>query len=84
MQGYNTKALVLEFGQHKINVNAIAPGGIQTPGGQAQSAAILSAANMPSEELTKGFTARIALGRMGSLMILLKRFSSWQVPPQTI
>ena len=65
MQGYNTKALVLEFGQHKINVNAIAPGGIQNPGEQAQSAAILSAANMPSEELTKGFTARIPLGRMG-------------------
>jgi len=60
-----TKSLALEFGPHKINVNAIAPGGIQTPGGQAQSAAILKAINMPSEELTKAFTARIPLGRMG-------------------
>jgi 2-deoxy-D-gluconate 3-dehydrogenase len=60
-----TKSLALEFGPHKINVNAIAPGGIQTPGGQAQSAAILSTVNMPTEELTKAFMARIPLGRMG-------------------
>jgi len=60
-----TKSLALEFGPHKINVNAIAPGGIQTPGGQAQSTAILKATNMPSEELMKAFTARIPLRRMG-------------------
>lgn len=60
-----TKSLAFEFGKHKINVNAIAPGGIQTPGGQAQSADILKASTIPVEELTKAFTARIPLGRMG-------------------
>src|SRR2546425_136246 len=60
-----TKSLAFEFGQHNINVNAIAPGGIQTPGGQAQSTAILKGTNMPSEDFTKAFTARIPLGRMG-------------------
>ncbi len=60
-----TKALALEFGKHNIYVNAIAPGGIQTPGGQAQSAAILKTIGMPSEELAKAFTARIPLGRGG-------------------
>jgi len=60
-----TKSLALEFGPHKINVNAIAPGSIQTPGGQAQSAAILKATSMPSEELMKAFTARIPLRRTG-------------------
>ncbi len=60
-----TKALALELGQHKITVNAIAPGGIQTPGGQAQSAAVMSAVTVPIEEITKAFMARIPLGRMG-------------------
>ena len=60
-----TKSLALEFGPHKINVNAIAPGAIQTPSGQAQSADMLKATNMPFEELTKAFTARIPLGHMG-------------------
>ncbi len=60
-----TKALALDLGPQKINVNAIAPGGIQTPGGEAQSAPILKSTGMSAEELTKVFTARIPLGRMG-------------------
>jgi 2-deoxy-D-gluconate 3-dehydrogenase len=60
-----TKALALEFGPHKINVNAIAPGGIQTPGAQAQTMASLKAGEQPSEDFMKAFMARIPLGRMG-------------------
>ncbi|GCE27381.1 2-deoxy-D-gluconate 3-dehydrogenase [Dictyobacter alpinus] len=51
-----TKSLALEFGPKNILVNAIAPGGIQTPGASSPDT---------SEELLKAFTARIPLRRMG-------------------
>ena len=51
-----TKALALEFGPHNITVNAIAPGGIQTPGAGGSS--------IPDEFL-QAFTAKIPLRRMG-------------------
>ncbi len=60
-----TKALALEFGRLKINVNAIAPGGVQTPGAQSQAATIIKATGMSPEEMSKGFMARIPLARMG-------------------
>ncbi len=60
-----TKSLALEFGRHKINVNAIAPGGIQTPGAQSQAATIIKATGMSPEEMSKGFVSRIPLGHMG-------------------
>lgn len=60
-----TKSLALEFGRHKINVNAIAPGGIQTPGVQSQAAAITKATGMSPEQMSKSFVSRIPLGRMG-------------------
>jgi 2-deoxy-D-gluconate 3-dehydrogenase len=52
-----TKSLALEFGPHNITVNAIAPGGIQTPGGASSPA--------PSDEFMQTFIARIPLRRMG-------------------
>lgn len=56
-----TKSLALEFSQYKIAVNAIAPGGITTPGAAAGTggAAVTS-------EMMQRFMARIPMGRMGA------------------
>src|SRR5579875_4018495 len=51
-----TKSLALEFGPRNITINAIAPGGIQTPGASVPSA---------PDELIEAFAARIPLRRMG-------------------
>ena len=50
-----TKALALEFGPYNIAVNAIAPGGIYTPG----------VGTILSDEMIAAFTARTPLRRMG-------------------
>lgn len=57
-----TKNSALELAEHKIWVNAIAPGGIATPGAAAGSQGA-SAEQMA--ELTKVFLAKIPMHRMG-------------------
>jgi 2-deoxy-D-gluconate 3-dehydrogenase len=63
-----TKSLALEWGKSGISVNAIAPGGILTPGAQQTSAALIKASGSTpeqSETIGKAFTARIPFGRQG-------------------
>ncbi len=55
-----TKNSALELAAHNIWVNAIAPGGITTPG-----VAAMSQGAAPNEEATKAFMAKIPMHRMG-------------------
>lgn len=63
-----TKSLALEWGKYGIHVNAIAPGGIQTPGAAQSATTMMEASGLKPEEfadMSKSFTARIPLGRQG-------------------
>lgn len=57
-----TKNAALELSQHKIWVNAIAPGGITTPGTTPKS----TDPNVNMEEMIKTFMAKIPMHRMGN------------------
>jgi 2-deoxy-D-gluconate 3-dehydrogenase len=55
------KNLALELAPHRIWVNAIAPGGIATPG----TSQMVAAPGIDPEEILASFLARIPMGRMG-------------------
>ncbi len=60
-----TRSQALEFAPLPTRVNAVAPGGINTPGASEATSSLLRAAGLTGEEFAKGFQARIPLGRMG-------------------
>jgi NAD(P)-dependent dehydrogenase (short-subunit alcohol dehydrogenase family) len=57
-----TKALAKEWASKGINVNAIAPGAIQTPGA---ASGFTGLSKEQAEAATKAFVATIPMGRQG-------------------
>lgn len=60
-----TKNIALELAPHKIWVNAIAPGGIMTPGVQKLQAATPEFAGADMQKMLKDFSERIPMKRFG-------------------
>lgn len=60
-----TKNVALELGQHKIWVNAIAPGGISTPGVQKMQSSIPVPNGVDMAKIMEAFMTKIPMHRMG-------------------
>ena len=60
-----TKNIALELAQHKIWVNAIAPGGIMTPGVQKVQRDMPISPDVDMKKLMETFLAKIPMRRMG-------------------
>jgi 2-deoxy-D-gluconate 3-dehydrogenase len=60
-----TKNVALELGQHKIWVNAIAPGGIITPGVQKMQSQAPANPDIDMTKVMEAFLAKIPMHRMG-------------------
>jgi len=60
-----TKNLALELAPHKIWVNAVAPGGIATPGVQKMQSGMKAPAGVDMKAVIETFLAKIPMHRMG-------------------
>jgi 2-deoxy-D-gluconate 3-dehydrogenase len=60
-----TKNSALELAPHKIWVNAIAPGGIQTPGVEAMESRVKMPEGVDPKQLSESFLAKIPMHRRG-------------------
>ncbi|MDE1834960.1 MAG: SDR family oxidoreductase, partial [Candidatus Micrarchaeota archaeon] len=60
-----TKNIALELAPHRIWVNAIAPGGILTPGVQKSQQVAPMPSNIDTQKAIQEFLTRIPMGRMG-------------------
>jgi 2-deoxy-D-gluconate 3-dehydrogenase len=60
-----TKSMANELGACGITVNAIAPGGVMTPGAVSVADRLMKALDMTIEEIIQEQTARLPLKRMG-------------------
>lgn len=83
-----TKNTALELAQHKIWVNAVAPGGIATPGVQSVSKA---PAGVDMSKMLEGFLAKIPMHRMGEpddigkvVLFLASDMSSYMTGTQVV
>ena len=86
-----TKNIALELAPHKIWVNAIAPGGILTPGVQALQNASVSGAAIDTRKMMEGFLAKIPMRRLGdpdeigkAVLFLASDMSSYMTGTQIV
>jgi 2-deoxy-D-gluconate 3-dehydrogenase len=86
-----TKNIALELAQHKIWVNAVAPGGIATPGVQALQGGAKASAGVDMSKMLEGFLAKIPMHRMGEpddigkvVLFLASDMSSYMTGTQVV
>lgn len=86
-----TKNIALELATHKIWVNAIAPGGIDTPGVRAFMGAVPVPGGVNPQQMLKGFLANIPMARFGdpddigkAALFLASEMSSYMTGSQIV
>lgn len=61
-----TKSMAVELARYNILVNAIAPGGIMTPGGVKWGPGVIKNVGIPAEKYIEAAVQRVPLGRLGT------------------